>query len=72
MLVCFFLKIPKVGYGMGRKAKLKKPISLDEAVTCVKQHLKLTHVRLAKAPGMTFSSILTLHNITHVNCLELG
>jgi len=55
---------------MGRKAKLKKPISLDEAVTCVKQHLKLTHVRLAKAPGMTFSSILTLHNIT--TCKLLG
>jgi len=49
---------------MGRKAKLKKPISLDEAVTCVKQHLKLIHVRLAKAPGTTFSSILSGYILT--------
>ncbi|XP_060593558.1 NIF3-like protein 1, partial [Ruditapes philippinarum] len=45
-------KAPTLGYGMGRKAKLNKSISLDEAVQLVKKHLKLDHVRLAKSPGV--------------------
>ena len=36
---------------MGRRAKLKQPISVEEAVALVKKHLNLSHVRLAKAPG---------------------
>ena len=36
---------------MGRRAKLKQPISIEEAVVIVKKHLNLSHVRLAKAPG---------------------
>ncbi|XP_045171203.2 NIF3-like protein 1 [Mercenaria mercenaria] len=45
-------KAPVLGYGMGRKAKLSDNITLEEAVKLVKQHLKLDHVRLAKAPGV--------------------
>ncbi|KAH3889629.1 NIF3-like protein 1 isoform X2 [Dreissena polymorpha] len=43
-------EVPKVGYGMGRKSKLKSSVSLDDAVNTVKKHLKLDHVRLAVSP----------------------
>lgn len=45
-------KAPKLGYGMGRKAKLVNAISLEEAVSSVKGHLKLKHVRVAEAPDV--------------------
>ena len=47
----FSLQVPLPGYGMGRRAKLKQPISVEEAVAMVKKHLNMSHVRLAKASG---------------------
>lgn len=46
-------KVVWPGYGMGRKGTLKEPVSLEEAVSLVKQHTKLDHVRLAASPGVT-------------------
>lgn len=43
-------KIPRTGYGMGRKGNLKTKITLDEAVQRVKDHLQLKSIRLAKSP----------------------
>ena len=42
---------------MGRRAKLKQPISIEEAVSRVKKHLNLPHVRVAKPPGIHFNNI---------------
>ncbi|KAK3603285.1 hypothetical protein CHS0354_007613 [Potamilus streckersoni] len=51
-LTCLELsKLPKPGYGMGRRATLTRPITLEEAVKKVKCHLGLDKVRLAAAPG---------------------
>ncbi|KAL3857251.1 hypothetical protein ACJMK2_011942 [Sinanodonta woodiana] len=51
-LTCLELsKLPKPGYGMGRRATLNRPITLEEAVEKVKCHLGLDKVRLAAAPG---------------------
>lgn len=36
-------------YGAGRKFQLHNPISIDEAVKCIKQHTSLPHLRLALA-----------------------
>ncbi|CAH1801336.1 unnamed protein product [Owenia fusiformis] len=40
-------KPPIPNHGMGRKCKRKQPITLENAVAMVKQHLQLDHVRLA-------------------------
>ncbi|KAK6184274.1 hypothetical protein SNE40_006774 [Patella caerulea] len=44
-------KIPVSGYGSGRYATLKQPLTPQEAVDAVKKHLNLLHVRLAAKPG---------------------
>ncbi|XP_069135326.1 NIF3-like protein 1 [Argopecten irradians] len=44
-------KVVWPGYGMGRKGTLKEPMTLNEAVSVVKKHTNLEHVRLAAAPG---------------------
>ena len=42
-------KAPLPGEGAGRTVKLHEPLPLDEAVRITKEHLKLGHVRLARA-----------------------
>ncbi|XP_052800162.1 NIF3-like protein 1 isoform X2 [Mya arenaria] len=44
-------KVPRVGYGMGRRGRLSQSVSVEAAVNLVKSHLGLNHVRLARAPG---------------------
>ncbi|XP_060074607.1 NIF3-like protein 1 [Ylistrum balloti] len=44
-------KVVWPGYGMGRKGTLKEPLSLEDAVSIVKKHTNLKHVRLAISPG---------------------
>jgi dinuclear metal center YbgI/SA1388 family protein len=39
-----------VGVGMGRRIALDEPLSLDDAVSRVKAHLGLSHVRVAASP----------------------
>jgi len=40
---------PLIGVGAGRTSNLDSPLSLEEAVSRIKKHLKLDHVRLALA-----------------------
>ncbi|KAH9503149.1 NGG1 interacting factor [Bulinus truncatus] len=42
-------KVPMTTTGMGRSAKLSTPITLDQAIAKVKDHLVLQHVSVAKA-----------------------
>ncbi|KAI4460917.1 ngg1 interacting factor 3 [Holotrichia oblita] len=44
--------------GPGRKFQLSNPISVDEAVKCIKQHLLLPHLRLALAKDSSQSSTI--------------
>ncbi|KAK3892014.1 hypothetical protein Pcinc_004139 [Petrolisthes cinctipes] len=47
---------PAIGYGMGRKGKLATPITMQEAVSKVKAHLGLPHVRVALAKSSNMFS----------------
>lgn len=73
----YLFQAPKLGYGMGRKGKLSKSISLDEAVELVKSHLKLDYVRLARSPGTqntalcSHTSISILRMLTPINLVLL-
>ncbi|OWF56642.1 NIF3-like protein 1 isoform X2 [Mizuhopecten yessoensis] len=49
-------KVVWPGYGMGRKGTLKQPLSLEDAVSLVKKHTNLDHVRLAAAQGESLVS----------------
>ncbi|XP_033747026.1 NIF3-like protein 1 [Pecten maximus] len=49
-------KVVWPGYGMGRKGTLKEPLSLEDAVSLVKKHTNLEHVRLAASPGESLIS----------------
>ena len=52
MCVCLFhLQVPVAGHGMGRRGQLGCAVTVEEAVAAVKTHLKLPHVRLARASG---------------------
>ncbi|RKP25839.1 GTP cyclohydrolase 1 type 2/Nif3 [Syncephalis pseudoplumigaleata] len=48
------------GAGLGRVMSLDTPVSLQTLVGRVKEHLKLEHVRLAKAPRHTTEPIRTI------------
>ncbi|XP_023339560.1 NIF3-like protein 1 [Eurytemora carolleeae] len=47
---------PRPGVGPGRVSHLESSLRLDEAISKIKEHLKLTHVRLALANNHTLSS----------------
>ncbi|XP_013385198.1 NIF3-like protein 1 isoform X2 [Lingula anatina] len=54
--VIALVKPPMPGFGMGRISKLSSPVTLDDAVTRVKQHLNLERVNLAIGAGCSLKS----------------
>jgi dinuclear metal center YbgI/SA1388 family protein len=50
---------PLPGVGAGRVSDLETPIRIEDAVSRIKKHLKLTHVRLALANQCNLSSMVS-------------
>ena len=46
--------------GAGRKLTLDEPVSLSQLVQCVKVHLSLPHIRLAKPPAWKEKVVTTV------------
>ena len=50
-IICLALsiKLPLSGYGMGRIVQLDEAVTIEDAVSRIKKHLEISHVRLALA-----------------------
>ncbi|MPC13293.1 NIF3-like protein 1 [Portunus trituberculatus] len=49
-------KVPLVGHGAGRRGSLAEPITVQQAISRVKTHLGLPHLRVALAHGSTLDT----------------